>query len=121
VAVREIRVNGDVAAQLTYSDGLSRVSVFEQRGHLDPEGPAGFTRVDPAGLTPALKGVWRSDSGPQRLVWAGEGMVYTLVGEAPHEAVAEVASAFPRQPDQDAMSRVERGMGRVGSWFNPFA
>ena len=113
VDAREVDVDDGPALHLTYSDGLSRVSVFEQRGRLGAGGLPGFR--------PAGDGTWVSEAPPRRVVWASDGLVYTAVADGPAPVLADVTAAFPGPSEDGAIRRVERGMTRVGSWFNPFA
>jgi sigma-E factor negative regulatory protein RseB len=108
--------DGDVV-HLSYSDGLSTVSVFEQHGHLDPTRLAGFRAVDtPSGRVYVGAGL------PQRFVWSARGTVFTLLADAPGEVVEEALAALPHEAgDNGAVPRIQRGMSRVASWFNPFA
>lgn len=102
------------AMHLVFADGLSRMSIFQQRGRLGTNGPAGFT-ADRAGR-------WVAPGYPRRVVWTGGGAVFTLVAEAPAETVDAVLAALPRsaptRPPSGVTDRVERGMDRVASWFN---
>ncbi len=103
--------------QLSYSDGLSTLSLFVQEGELakDPEG------------TPQSMGggtVWVGKGFPERVVWSGDGRTWTLVSDAPAQVVSDALLVLPhrqaRVVDDGVGSRVWRGMSRVGSWLNPF-
>ncbi|MEO6203905.1 MAG: sigma-E factor regulatory protein RseB domain-containing protein [Mycobacteriales bacterium] len=102
---------------LSYSDGLSSLSLFAQPGHLGNEPRDGFDehKVDSAS-------VWVAESSPQRVVWSGEGYVFTLLSDAPVEAVTAVVTALPHDPPQSTgfLARIGRGLARLGSWLNPF-
>ena len=105
---------------LSYSDGLSVVSVFEQRGDLDERGMSGHRRTTIAGHA-----VYQQDSVPTRLVWTSGSRVFTVVADAPQRTVDLVVAALPHEPvDGDsfggAAARVGRGLDRVASWFDPF-
>ena len=118
VSARDLTTSSGPVMHLTYSDGLARVSVFEQRGWLDT------ARLP--GLTPARIGgteVWTSPGYPRRVVWSGRGIVYTAVAEAPGPLLGAVLAAFPHAAapaPPSVLGRVSRGVGRVASWFNPF-
>lgn len=103
--------------QLSYSDGLSTLSLFVQRGWLDGE-PAGTARSMGGGT------VWVEQGAPERVVWSGGGFTWTLVSDAPSETVTEAVAALPHSPpavgDDGVPDRVWRGMARVGGWLNPF-
>ena len=101
---------------LTFSDGLSTVSVFVQSGRLDPSG-LGATSVATVGGQQV-----RVRSGvPRGLVWSSQGFVITVVADAPADTVAAVVAALPHTQGADGgWARVRRGLARVVSWLNPF-
>ena len=103
--------------QLAYSDGLSTLSLFAQRGERPPSA---------SGVVRAIGGaqVWISDSEPERMVWTADGCTWTLVSDADPQLIDEVVAAMPHhgRPAAQAglMTRLWRGLNRVGSWLNPF-
>lgn len=103
--------------QLSFSDGLSTLSLFVQRGEL-PAVVTGDARPVAGGT------VWVSSGVTERMVWSGEGNTWTLVSDAPDEAVQDAVLVLPHTAaasvDDGMMSRTWRGMSRVGSWLNPF-
>lgn len=102
---------------LSYSDGIATVSLFEQRGRLPADGPAG---LEPAVI--AGQQVWVGGDLPRRVAWASGGTVYTLVADAPERTVERVVAALPHgAAADDPLGRLGRGLDRVASWFNPFA
>jgi hypothetical protein len=107
----------DDVVQLGYSDGVSTVSLFEQRGRLDPSSVTGWTSSKVDGYA-----VYEHDMLSTRMVWAGDGMVYTLVADAAPDVVQAVVKALPHGDDGDSgmMTRAHRGIDRVGSWLDPF-
>jgi MucB/RseB N-terminal domain len=106
----------DGIMHLSYSDGLATVSVFEQRGRLETSDLTDYSPTTVAG-----RKVYLRDGVPQRLVWASDGTVYTVVADASARTVGEVVAALPRPTDDTgAMHRLGRGLDRVASWFNPF-
>lgn len=112
---RRERAEGRTVVHLAYSDGISTVSLFVQRGRLErPMKGYRADRVDD--IT-----VYVRDGVTSRVVWSGDGSVYTLVADAPWETVENVVSELPREEDQGLASRVGHGLARVLSWFNPFA
>jgi sigma-E factor negative regulatory protein RseB len=116
IDVRQRHEDGRTAVHLTYSDGLSTVSVFQDRGHLDAQRLDGFepTRVDGAE-------VYVSDGIPYQATWSADGVVYTVLGDAPDDAMQTVIAFLPHeQAPAGVMARLSRGMDRVASWFNPF-
>ena len=101
---------------LSYSDGLSSISLFEQRGHLGTAKLDGYRAAEYEGGTMHIL-----DGIPKRMVWSADGMVFTLVADAPDPIIAEVMSALPApDPEPGRWGRLQRGMDRVASWFNPF-
>ncbi|HVE99416.1 MAG TPA: sigma-E factor regulatory protein RseB domain-containing protein [Mycobacteriales bacterium] len=101
---------------LTYSDGVSTVSLFQQRGRLDTDSLDGFRRIK-VGRTK----VWASTTFPRRVVWTGDGKVFTLVAECQEDTLERVVSALPHGGDSPGLrARLRNGLSRVGSWLNPF-
>ena len=97
---------------LDYSDGLSLVSVFLQRGHLRP-GLAGWSRVVMGGSP-----VYAAASGDQAFVWSAQGFVYTVVAAAPPQTVAQAVAALPHGP-AGLLARMRHGLHRLLSWLTP--
>ncbi|MFN2625096.1 MAG: sigma-E factor regulatory protein RseB domain-containing protein [Mycobacteriales bacterium] len=107
---------GDVL-HLSYSDGVSHVSVFEQRGRLDTSALDGWHRERVAGTR-----VWVNDAFPRRVVWAANGRVFTVVAECERTSLEALVAALPhRGARRPLLSRLTRGLRRVGSWINPFS
>jgi sigma-E factor negative regulatory protein RseB len=114
--VRETTDSAGPILHLSYSDGLSTVSLFEQRGHLDLD-KLGAYRQERLGSAQvyALAGV------PLRLTWSTGGTVYSVLADAPDETVQALVEALPHEEHSDGfLSRVRRGLGRFVSWLNPF-
>nr|WP_184080464.1 sigma-E factor regulatory protein RseB domain-containing protein [Nocardiopsis mwathae] len=104
----------DRVLHLSYSDGLSVVSVFVQRGRLDHE--SGGTGD---GLTAVVEGggtVLVDDAGQRRRVWEADGFVFTVLADAPEETVAAAVGGLPGPDGSGFWSRVARGFERIGSW-----
>lgn len=98
----------------SYSDGLSVVSVFMQRGEL-PLALPGWHRADVSGLA-----VLSSEPDERSLAWSAQGVVYTVIADAPRETVDGVVAGLPHDHDIGFWQRVGRGLSRMGSWFDPF-
>ncbi|MGH3175734.1 MAG: hypothetical protein ACRDPF_17955, partial [Streptosporangiaceae bacterium] len=98
---------------LGYSDGLSMVSVFEQRGKL-PATLVGWRKTKVNGHVVFALPDQRS------LTWAGHGMVFTMVADAPSQTVDAVVGALPHDGPTGFWKRMSRGLVRVASWVNPF-
>lgn len=107
------------AIQLSYSDGVATVSVFEQYGQLNPQTLDGFDRADHGGGI-----VYTSPGPPSQFVWAtDDGKVITVVADGSLEGVESVLEEYP--PSEAGTSsglihRIGRGAKRLVSWLNPF-
>lgn len=108
----------DGVLQLAFTDGLTTLSLFVQRGERLPAGRG--VRRTVAGVT-----AWETAGEPDRVVWTSGGCTWTLVTDAEPGVVDEVLAGLPvprTSAVQDGMApRVWRGMSRVGAWMNPFA
>ena len=98
----------------SYSDGLSTVSVFEERGRLDARSLEGFTTTRVGGGVVALR-----QGMPTTAVWESDGTVYTVLTDAPPGVVTSVVAALPHaDPDDgegDQPHRLVRGAQRLAS------
>ncbi|TAL26545.1 MAG: hypothetical protein EPN99_00160 [Frankiales bacterium] len=112
----ETRRDGEVL-HLAYTDGLSTLSLFAQEGRLGTATFAGFARESVGG-----RPVWIHRAAPERVVWSGGGVVWTLVSDAPDPAVQAVVAALPRDeaPGSGVRARLSRGLERIGGMLNPF-
>ncbi len=99
---------------LAYSDGLSVVSVFVQRGQL-PAALPGWRDTDLSGNR-----LYVRNPGEPDLTWSADGFVYTVVAGAPARTVAAVVNALPHQVSLGFWGRMKRGIRRLMSWVNPF-
>jgi sigma-E factor negative regulatory protein RseB len=108
------RVDGSSATHLAYSDGLSRVSVFEQNGSLDEDSTAEFEVAEIGGRQVFLK-----EGMPTYVMWENDGTVYTVVSDAPVNTIARLVAAYPRRPAEDFWTRVGSGLARMGAWLTP--
>lgn len=111
---------GGQVVHLAYSDGLSTTSLFSQPGELGSSPPDGFGPATVAG-----RPVWAHLGAPQRMVWAGGGRVWTLVSDAPQDAVSAAVGALPHEPvpsaDDGWRARLARGVARLAAALNPFS
>ncbi len=107
------RLEGDgQVVHAAYSDGLSTLSVFEERGRLDPDAIDGFTEGHLGG------GVVAQRQGmPMITVWESGGTVYTVVTDAPPRAAERAVAALPHEPAAggEQPSRLVRGLHRIAS------
>lgn len=99
---------------LGYTDGLSVVSVFLQRGALAAAGRVGWQQGRRGGRT-----VYTHDTVQQRAMWGSRGYVYTVMADAPPNTVDAAVSALPHG-GAGFWTRIHRGMSRIASWANPF-
>lgn len=108
---------GQHVLHLAYSDGLSTTSLFSQTGRLGTEPVDGFV-AEEVGERP----VWVRHELPERVVWSGGGHVWTLVSDASADVVHDAVAALPRDraPSDGVLSRLGRGISRLGSILNPF-
>ena len=109
--------DGQPVLHLSYSDGLSTLSLFAQRGSLGVARMAGFTRQKLGSSA-----VWVRSSSPERVVWGGGGRVFTLLSDAPRDDVRAAVTALPHEKTKRAgfLARIGRGLARLASWLNPF-
>ncbi len=101
----------------SYSDGLSVVSVFMQHGELSGSLP-GWHEEQVGG-----RQVYSTVPGQladEGLAWSAHGVVFTIIADAPPQAVTEVVAQLPHDRHTGFWMRVVRGLKRIGSWFDPF-
>ena len=99
---------------LDYSDGLSVVSVFLQRGQLTGTLP-GWQEIAMRG-----RAIYATDPELRSLAWSAHGFVYTVIAAAPPATVDQVVDALPHDTGPGFWGRIERGLRRLGSMINPF-
>ena len=99
---------------VSYSDGLSVVSLFVQRGAL-PKAMPGWRQVTVRG-----RSVYATGPGDRSLAWSARGYVCTVIADAPPATVADVVTALPRDDEPGLWLRLGRGFRRLVSWANPF-
>ncbi len=105
--------NGDVV-HASYSDGLSTVSVFEERGRLDDRSLNDFTTERVGTGDVALR-----EGLPSVAVWQSGDTVYTLVTDAPTSVVTRLVAGLPHQSvEGDDDGRLVRGLKRIGELVN---
>ena len=108
------RTTSGPVLDLGYSDGLSVISLFEQRGKLAAK-LTGWQKIKVAGRT-----VYAAVPTQRSLTWAGKGIVYTLIADAPAKTVATVVGALPYDKPPGFWKRMSRGLSRMASFVNPF-
>ncbi len=110
----ETRAGPGTVLGLGYSDGLSVVSVFEQRGHLAAQ-LDGWRKTTVNGHE-----LFVAEPDQRSLTWSGRGMVYTVMVDAPADTVDAVVGVLPHDTPAGFWKRMSRGMTRLVSWVNPF-
>jgi len=103
-----------VVLDLGYSDGLSVISVFEQRGDLATQ-LAGWQKATVDGHV-----IYVAEPDQRSLTWSSRGMVYTVMADAPTQTVNAVVGALPHDAPPGFFKRMSRGFTRLASWVNPF-
>ena len=96
---------------LGYSDGLSVVSLFVQRGTLSAK-MAGWAPVNLNGHLVYVAG--------HSITWAGRGFVYTIIADAPLQTVKQVVASMPPAASPGFLGRMGRGLHRLAALVNPF-
>ena len=107
--------SGTGASQVTdleYSDGLSVISLFVQRGTL---------AASMAGWVPLRLDGNRVYVSGHSVTWAGRGDVYTMIADAPPQTVAEAVAALPGGGQPGVVDRLGRGFDRLAHLVDPFA
>ena len=117
---REVGSGTTALLHLSYSDGVSTVSVFEQRGRLASGSvPAGWTRV----TMPDGRHVVQATGEPLRVTWQAHDTVVAIVADVPPSAATRLVEALPygAAPASHGMvvGRVSRGLHRIGSMLVP--
>lgn len=110
-------MGGQPVLHLTYSDGLSTLSLFTQRGQLGSRTVPGFHREELG-----RNAVWVRAAAPERVVWGGGGRVFTVLTDAPTSVVRAAVRGLPHTPAPSTglLARLGRGLARVAGWLNPF-
>ena len=96
---------------LGFSDGLSRVSLFVERGTL----PAKMPGWQPERISGHVVYVAQHE-----VAMSGRGFVYTLVTDAPPQTVDAVVTALPANGKPGFLNRLGRGLGRIADALDPF-
>jgi negative regulator of sigma E activity len=122
---REVSSGSATVLHLSYSDGISTVSVFEQHGRLAGASrgqlPAGWTSV----VMPDGRRVVQADGAPLRAAWQAKNLVVAVIADVPPGSVSAVVGALPygSMPARHGMvvGRLTRGLSRIGSMLDPFS
>jgi hypothetical protein len=120
LALFDVRSSGEGPAEvlhLSYTDGLTSLSVFEQRGRLPDHTVPGWTSKSLGGTT-----VWVWPSAPDQVSWTADGRVFTVVSDDPGR-IAGAVSGLPHNSDHrpsGLVNRFRHGVHRILGWVNPF-
>ena len=114
IAAHRTATTAGPVIDLDYSDGLSLVSIFLQRGQLSGPLP-GWREI-------ALRGrvVYCTDPDLRSLAWSAHGFVYTVISEAPPTTVDQVVDTLPHDSGPGFWGRIAHGLRRLASLANPF-
>jgi sigma-E factor negative regulatory protein RseB len=113
IGAKESSTPAGPVVDLDYSDGLSVVSIFVQRGYL-PARLRGWSRVALAGHK-----VYANDPDELCFAWSARGFVYTLIAAAPQQTVGQVVVALPHDDDPGWLAQLKHGLDRLVSWVGP--
>ena len=95
------------AVHLVYSDGVSTLSVTEQRGRLSavPEGSSWDTAL----------GAWTTTGASSVASWQSGERVFTVVTDGPSPLLAAAVTSLPHDPapERTTMERIREGWGRL--------
>jgi sigma-E factor negative regulatory protein RseB len=99
---------------MSYSDGLSVISLFVQRGELPPV-MRGWARV-------AIDGhhAFASDPEDRTISWSSSGFVFTMIADAPAATVDQAVETLAGNHTPGFWTRMERGIGRLVSLVKLF-
>lgn len=99
---------------LSYSNGTSKLNLFEQNGRLNTDGLAGFASTRISGSQ-----VWVRRGMPILITWDDNGTVYTIVTDADDERIADAIADLPTTAYEDGVAeRVGEGLNRMTTWVN---
>ncbi len=104
--------SGGSTVHLTYGDGLSAISVFLQRGELDPAGLGGLTVRKWGDTEVYVRAGW-----PAVMVWQGGSTVITAIGDTEPTDPRTVLGALPRTSNHGTLGSLQQRMGSALAWF----
>jgi sigma-E factor negative regulatory protein RseB len=96
---------------LEYSDGLNVISLFVQRGTLAASMP-GWRPMSLDGRHVYVSG--------HSVTWAGHGLVYTMIADAPPATVTTAVAGLPDSDQPGLVDRLKRGLDRLAHLVDPF-
>jgi sigma-E factor negative regulatory protein RseB len=101
----------DDVIDLEYSDGISVISLFIERGTLAASLP-GWRAMSVAGRHVYVSG--------HSIAWTGRGVVYTMVADAPPQTVTAAVAGLPASGQSGLAGRLTRGLDRLAHLVDPF-
>jgi outer membrane lipoprotein-sorting protein len=114
-AASEAVNSAGLVVDTSYSDGLSVISLFVERGHL-PKVMGGWLELKLDGHR-----VFSSDPDDRSIAWGSGGFVFTMISDAPVSTVREAfAAALADSRSPDFWVRLGRGFKRLASLANLF-
>ncbi|HEY0718760.1 MAG TPA: sigma-E factor regulatory protein RseB domain-containing protein [Streptosporangiaceae bacterium] len=110
----EASTSSGTVLDLGYSDGLSVVSIFVQRGALAPK-LAGYQKITLDG-----RHVYAGQPDQRSVTWAGHGFVFTVMADAPRVTLDKAVATLPYDAPPGFWDRLSTGFGRLATLANPF-
>ncbi len=106
VGVRGDHAHAPTSVHLLYTDGITSVGVFEQRGRLEPSAGMAFDE--------ALR-VYRPAGDEAVATWQSGGMVLTVVSHGSPALLADAVRALPHDPplEPSTMDDIRAGWGEI--------
>lgn len=99
---------------LTYTNGTTRLKLYEQTGRLDPSSLDGFVQRSWGGSA-----VWVREGSPTVVTWDDSGVVFTMVTDADTDRIRHAVSELPAGADQiSPAERLSNGLDRMTSWVS---
>ena len=103
----------DEVISLVYTDGSSRLNLYEQAGVLAPSTLDGF-RAE----TMADSRVWVRPGSPMVVTWDDDGTVFTIVTDVDRRRVQQAVAELPTDSQEQGLGeRVGDGLTRMSSWL----
>lgn len=103
----------DSVISLGYTDGASRLDLFEQAGALDRSSLRGFEPQVMAGSD-----VWVRPGTPTIVTWDDGGTVFTIVTDVDRARLEQAVAQLPSDTsDRGVGERLADGMSRMSSWI----
>jgi sigma-E factor negative regulatory protein RseB len=96
---------------LEYADGLNVISLFVQRGTLASSMP-GWQPMSLDGRQVYVCG--------HSVTWAGHGLVYTMIADAPPATVTAAVAGLPDSDQPGLVGRLRHGLDRLAHLVDPF-